>query len=238
MVAIDPLSVYRNGAGSGSRPAALAAMRRATNRAPWIAPWATPGTSGTAARSPMTVTSGCPGTARCSSTTTRPARSRGTPVRAASRAPSSLPRTPAAQTLAADGTRVVCPSAVRQVTESESTSVTIAFSTTSTPDRSSDRWVLRPRRGPNGGRTWSAPSIRMMRAAAGSMRRNCPRSVTRESSAIWPAISTPVGPAPTTTKVSSFCRSSGESATSAFSKAEKMRARSSRASSMVFMPGA
>ena len=63
--------------------------------------------------------------------------------------------------------------------------------------------------------------------------------VLRDSSAIWPAISTPVGPAPTTTKVSRWSTSSPLAAMiSASSKAPKIRPRSSRASSMLFMPGA
>jgi hypothetical protein len=59
-----------------------------------------------------------------------------------------------------------------------------------------------------------------------------------ESSAIWPAISTPVGPPPTTTKESHARRSSGSVTTSAASKAPKIRPRSSSASSIDFMPGA
>ena len=47
-----------------------------------------------------------------------------------------------------------------------------------------------------------------------------------------------MGPAPTTTKVSAWATSSGVVASSARSKAVKIRPRSSRASSMVFMPGA
>ena len=58
------------------------------------------------------------------------------------------------------------------------------------------------------------------------------------SSAIWPAISTPVGPAPTTTKVSARSASAGVRASSASSKAPKMRPRSSSASSIDFIPGA
>jgi hypothetical protein len=62
--------------------------------------------------------------------------------------------------------------------------------------------------------------------------------VLRASSAIWPAISTPVGPAPTTTKVSSSSMSCSSSESSASSKAPKILPRSSSASSMLFMPGA
>ena len=50
--------------------------------------------------------------------------------------------------------------------------------------------------------TRSAASTSRMRAVRGSIARKSRRSVSRASSAIWPAISTPVGPAPTTTNVS------------------------------------
>ena len=72
----------------------------------------------------------------------------------------------------------------------------------------------------------------------GRCRRKLPFSPRRESSAIWPAISTPVAPPPTTTKVSHARRASGSSSFSAISKAPKIRPRSSSASSIVFMPGA
>ena len=70
------------------------------------------------------------------------------------------------------------------------------------------------------------------------MLRKSLRSVRRDSSAIWPAISTPVGPAPTTTNVMSRSISLGVLASSAHSNDPKMRPRSSRASSIDFMPGA
>jgi hypothetical protein len=64
-------------------------------------------------------------------------------------------------------------------------------------------------------------------------------SVYRASSAICPAISTPVGPAPTTTNVSRWLTSRPcEANTSASSNAPKIRPRSSRASSIDFIPGA
>ena len=64
---------------------------------------------------------------------------------------------------------------------------------------------------------------RMTRAVVGSMRRKSRRSVRCASSAIWPAISTPVGPAPTTTNVISRSISGRVGASSASSKAPKMR---------------
>ena len=72
-----------------------------------------------------------------------------------------------------------------------------------------------------------------------SIARKSRLSVRCASSAIWPAISTPVGPAPTTTKVSRRSIVLGRVlASSAISKAPKIRPRSSSASSMLFMPGA
>ena len=77
-----------------------------------------------------------------------------------------------------------------------------------------------------------------MRARLVSILRKSRLSVRCESSAIWPAISTPVGPAPTTTKVIRRSISLGVLASSAHSKAPKIRPRSSSASSMLFIPGA
>jgi len=76
------------------------------------------------------------------------------------------------------------------------------------------------------------------RAVAGSMRRKLWRSERRANSAICPANSTPVGPAPTTTKVSQRRCRAGSDSRSAISKAPKIRPRSSSASSIVFIPGA
>ena len=58
----------------------------------------------------------------------------------------------------------------------------------------SRRRAAPPRRSPNVGRTVSTASTRMIRALVGSIRRKSLRSVRCASSAIWPAISTPVGP--------------------------------------------
>ena len=76
------------------------------------------------------------------------------------------------------------------------------------------------------------------RAVAESMLRKSRTIALRASSAMAPASSTPVGPPPTMTKVSSLRRSSGSSVTSACSKAARMRARISVASPIVFRPGA
>jgi hypothetical protein len=56
-------------------------------------------------------------------------------------------------------------------------------------------------------------------------------SVARASSAMVPAISTPVGPAPTTTKVSSRRTSAGSPHSSAHSNASSNRSRIDNASS-------
>ena len=75
-------------------------------------------------------------------------------------------------------------------------------------------------------RSWAA-SRRMTFAFFVSIRRNSRGSVRCASSLIWPAISTPVGPAPTTTKVSHSSCSARSSDSSASSKHPKIRPRSS-----------
>ena len=70
------------------------------------------------------------------------------------------------------------------------------------------------------------------------MRRNSRGKVCWAISLIVPAISTPVGPPPMTTKVSQASRSASSLARSARSKALIMRARMSNASASVFRPGA
>ena len=83
-----------------------------------------------------------------------------------------------------------------------------------------------------------AASSSTIRACVGSKRRKLWRSARRESSAIWPASSTPVGPAPTIANVSHGSRAAASGSSSAISKAPKIRPRSSSASSIVFIPGA
>ena len=73
---------------------------------------------------------------------------------------------------------------------------------------------------------------------AGSIVRKSRGSVSRASSAIWPAISTPVGPAPTTANVSHFARFSGSGSISAASNAARIRRRTSSARSSDFTSGA
>ena len=77
-----------------------------------------------------------------------------------------------------------------------------------------------------------------MRADSGRMRRKSCRSDWRAISASAPASSTPVGPPPTMTKVSSRRCLSGSVSRSAASNASSTRRRISSASSSVFKPGA
>src|SRR5919204_346906 len=75
----------------------------------------------------------------------------------------------------------------------------------------------------------SAASTSSTRPCRGSIERKSRRSVSRASSAIWPAISTPVGPAPTTTNVSHASRASALGSASAASKAARRRLRTASA---------
>ena len=76
------------------------------------------------------------------------------------------------------------------------------------------------------------------RAVVESMLRKLRRSVSWASSAICPDISTPVGPAPTTTKVRCACRSSESGMISAASKARRISARTAIALSSVLTSAA
>ena len=67
---------------------------------------------------------------------------------------------------------------------------------------------------------------------------SCGRASGGRARRSGPATSTPVGPPPTTAKVSQARRSSSSSASSAISNAPKIRVRSASASSTVFMVGA
>ena len=87
---------------------------------------------------------------------------------------------------------------------------------TSTPRPASVRAAFLERSSGNGGSTRGPPSIKMIRACAGSIERKSWRSVRCAISAIAPATSTPVGPPPTITNVSQArrCAGSTRSATS------------------------
>jgi len=77
-----------------------------------------------------------------------------------------------------------------------------------------------------------------MRADCGTIARKSRVMELRASSAMAPAISTPVGPPPTTTNVSSARRSASLFSISARSNAVRILARTRVASSIVLMPGA
>jgi len=117
-------------------------------------------------------------------------------------------------------------------------STTVRSSSSVTPRDGSERAALRDREGGKVVSTRSAVSINRTRDCAESMERKSPRRVLRASSAIWPAISTPVGPAPTTTKVSSARRLAGTGSVSASSNALRTRARVARALSSDLTSGA
>ena len=111
------------------------------------------------------------------------------------------------------------------VTASASTFVTVVFSIGVTPRRSSERLALADSFGGKLVSNRSVVSTSRIRPARVSIVRKSLRSVSRASSPIWPAISTPVGPPPTTTNVSQASRRSGSGSSSAASKAARMRPR-------------
>ena len=92
--------------------------------------------------------------------------------------------------------------------------------------------------GPNEASGALPPSNSRTRASSGLMCRYSSRSVLVATSRICPASSTPVGPAPTTAKVSQRRRSAGSVAHSATSNAPNTRRRIFSASSIDFIPGA
>ena len=188
--------------------------------------------------SPTTYTSGWPGRVRSAFTEIRPALSIAAPVCSASWRPSGEACTPAAQTTHRLAIREVPPWASRISMPVASTPVTIEFSHTSTPRCCSCLTVRAESRCPNVPSTESVASTSTTSASAGSMERKLSRSVRRATSVSWPAISTPVGPAPTTTNRIHSARLAGSVSSSAASKAPKIRARSVIASSMLFSPGA
>ena len=105
---------------------------------------------------------------------------------------------------------VEAPSGPVTVMPVASTSVTLVPRRTSTPMAGEPpRGRRRPAAHRTTGSTVSTASTRMIRARVGSIRRKSFFRVRLASSAICPAISTPVGPAPTTTKVSARSASAG-----------------------------
>jgi len=128
------------------------------------------------------------------------------------------------------GEAICNPVASMAVTRALSRTCTPSFCNCSRARWLSDSGMACSTRGP--------PSISSTSALLGSMRRNSPSSVWRAISASVPAISTPVGPAPITAKVSSARRRTGSVSTSAASKLTSTRRRISKASARVFRPGA
>ena len=187
--------------------------------------------------SPSANTSGCPGSVRSGR------RSRALPGRVPRR--SARPACREARGGDAgrpdDGAAGIvsdAPPASSIVTFSPSMPTTVRPVRTVTPSRSSDRSAFADSEGGKVVRTRSAASTSRMRAVRGSIARKSCRRVSRASSPIWPAISTPVGPAPTTTKVSHAARSAGSGSPSAASNAPRRRLRTVSALSSDFTSAA
>src|SRR3954463_12616060 len=111
IVAIEPLSRYRNGP-FGDFPAIRRLIASAAYRPPWMATCATPGSRSSDIMSPTTCTSGWPGSVRSGCTATRPARSTSAPDCSPSIRARGLACTPAAQILVAASIRRTWPSGV------------------------------------------------------------------------------------------------------------------------------
>lgn len=188
--------------------------------------------------SPSAITSGWPGRVRSPSTVSRPALSTSAPVSCPSSRARGFAVTPAAQITVLVGIVSVSPSFSAIVTESSSMLTTVRLSITVTPSPSSDRLALADSESGKLVSTRSRASTMITRAALESMKRKLPFSVSRASSAICPDISTPVGPAPTTTKVSSARRASGSLIISAASKARRRFERTEIALSSVLTSAA
>ena len=193
---------------------------RAACRACCIATCATPGngrpsSSASDARSPTTNTSGWPGIVRSFSTSTRPARSSGTP--------SVLPKRRRGDARGPDDRAGLDPLVAqphRLVLDARDG----VFSRTSTPSFSSDfraarpqplgkrREDRRPRLDEHDARFRGVESTGTRPTASGARSRRCA-----------PAISTPVGPPPTMTNVSMRRRTTGSASRSATSYASSIR---------------
>ena len=153
------------------------------------------------AMSPMTNSSGCPGTAQSGPTMTRPARVERHAQRRRQRA-----RTHARAPQHGAGVARVSPPTARRDASIASTRTPVR---TSTPSSSSCARARSDSGGSNGVRMRSAISTSTTRTALRSSRLKSTATMSRDRSAIAPASSTPVGPPPTTTNVSSRCRSAG-----------------------------
>ncbi len=235
IVAIVPRSRYRNGLGSVRADGARSCAPRG-GRSAWRPPPRRVGRS-RPIRSPTTNSSGYPGSEQSGSTATRPARSTSAPARSASIRPSGEACTPAAQIFVRASMRPG-PSPVATSRPASSTPTTRVPRRTSTPSRSRSRWARRRSRSGYGAARCRRASSSTIRAALGSKRRKLPAA---------PGV-TALRSGPRARRRWARHRRSRTSATargppasgssSAISKAPKMRPRSSRASSIVFMPGA
>ena len=173
--------------------------------------------SETRTMSPSTNTSGWPGSVRSRLHATRPTRSRGAPDARARVAASGDAETPAAQMIVRVSRRSCrrrSPARSRPAGRRPSPGGRCARS------RPASRAAASPSRtgsGERGEDALGALDQDDARASFGSMWRKSWRTVSRAISAIWPASSTPVGPAPTTTNVSQARCSSGSGSASAAS---------------------
>jgi hypothetical protein len=145
--------------------------------------------------------------------------------RSASAAASGEAVTPAAQITVPVATRSTLPRGPRISTPSVSTPTTVRATSGVTPSSLSERAA----RSDNGaGKDWSKrdpASTSRTRASRGPMERKASGSVSRASSAIRPATSTPVGPPPTTTNVNQRSPAAASCSTSAASNAFRIRDR-------------
>ena len=160
------------------------------------------------------------------------------PPRSASFAASPEAVTPAAQTRCGRATRSTAPRGSRRDRVAVDVDDGVAERAAS---RRAARGGAALRESPSGkpGRTRSRGLDEQHAARAGVDRSGSrARSVSCASSAICPAISTPVGRAPTTTKVSQALASLGSGSTSAASNAPRMRLRMSSAPASDFSSGA
>ena len=198
------------GRGSGTARTAFVAPEAtaivfAACRLPCIATSATPGSLSSVTMSPTTNTSGCPGSVRSGSAAMRPAWSTSAPVAAASCAASGDACTPAAHTTVC---AAMCSRAVARL-DVDAGRVDVGDPRAHHELDAEAAELARRRFAKDGGRRSPAVPCRRRRAArapsAGSNVRNSPRRLRDASSRICPAISTPVGPAPTTTIVSHSC---------------------------------
>ena len=129
------------------------------------------------------------------------------------------------------------PSDVSALNPLSSTSVTRVSSITSTPSSWRSCFARSAKSSGNAIKTLGAKSSRMIRALFVSIDRKSFRT-DLAISASAPAISTPVGPAPTMANVKAARCATGSLSNSACSKARRKRARTSTASSIVLSPGA